>query len=66
MMKDKQLRETRKAELVETHNIALSLTRLQAQPYDAVRWKRALYHAVAMCGMGDSQVESIRKALGLP
>lgn len=63
----KQLRETRKAELVETHNIALSLDRLGGAPYDSHRWRRALYHALAMNGApGHNMLEKIRIALELP
>ncbi len=63
----KRLTETRKAELVETHNIALSLDRLSQAPYDMWRWKRALYHALAMSHVGDRSVlEKIRTALELP
>jgi hypothetical protein len=62
----KQRRETRKAELVETHNIALSIERLQGAPYDSGRWKRALYHAVAMSGVGNEYARKIREALELP
>ena len=56
---------TDKVELVETHNLALSLKRLQESPYDNDRWRRALYHAV---GMTCSRVaaEKIRTALELP
>jgi hypothetical protein len=65
----KRLTETRKAELVETHNLMLALMRLQdsALGYDnGDRWKRALYHAAAMAGLGRGQVEKIRIALELP
>jgi len=60
--------ETRKIELVETGNIALSLLRLRAtSPYDSVRWKRALYHAMAMSYTVDSvTLTRIREALELP
>ena len=64
----KQARETSLAELVETHNLALSLKRLEnAVPYDPGRWKRALYHAICMNSTGDQQMRvKIREALGLP
>lgn len=63
----KQLRTTRKAELVETHNLMLSLDRLAGPPYDNARWKRALYHALAMSQVADrDQLERIRATLGLP
>lgn len=62
----KQLRETRKAELVETHNIALSIVRLQGAPYDDGRWRRALYHAIGMAGLNRNEREKLRIALELP
>jgi hypothetical protein len=64
----KQLRETRKIELVETHNIALSLDRLTSAPYDnGDRWRRALYHALAMARIADKDLlTKIRIALDLP
>ncbi len=64
----KQLRDTRLNELVETHNLALSLKRLEeASPHDTERWKRALYHAVCMQRVGDFQFRTrLRDALGLP
>lgn len=58
---------TRKAELVETHNMALSIDRLCQAPYDNERWKRALYHAVSMSMAGNrTVVEKLRIALELP
>lgn len=58
---------TKKAELVETHNIALSLDRLGGSPYDCDRWKRALYHAICMSGVADrDEKQKIREALKLP
>lgn len=63
----KQQRETSLAELVETHNIELALNRMTGAPYDSGRWKRALYHALAMSKVADRQeLEKIRVALGLP
>ena len=60
-------RETTKIELVETHNIALSLDRLSGMPYDRERWKRALYHAIGMSSVsGREMLEKIRIALDLP
>lgn len=61
-------RETTKIELVETHNIALSLDRLVGAPYDCGhRWRRALYHALGMSGVADrALLEKIRIALELP
>jgi hypothetical protein len=60
--------ETRKVELVETHNLLLSLERLSdAGPYDSDRWKRALYHALSMASAPSrSTIEKIRQALELP
>ena len=60
-----RLYETRKVELVETHNIALSIDRLRSGMYDE-RWKRALYHAMGMCNIGSITMEKIRIALELP
>lgn len=59
---------TDKMELVETHNLALSLKRLESTgPHDTGRWKRALYHAMCMNCTGDFQMrQKIREALGLP
>jgi len=64
----KQKRETGLNELVETHNLVLSLTRLEnAGPYDSERWKRALYHAICMQQCGDYTLrQKIREALSLP
>ena len=63
----KQDRQTRLNELVETHNLALSFQRLQGAPYDHRRWKRALYHALGLSGCVDSdELRSIREALKLP
>lgn len=63
----RQQRETRKIELVETHNLARSLARLTDNgPYDTERWKRALYHALLMNGTSKSTTEKIRIALELP
>lgn len=62
----KRVTETRRIELVETHNIVLALARLQDVPYDSERWKRALYHAAAMAGLSRGQVEKLRLALELP
>ena len=60
--------ETRKIELVETHNLALSLARLNPNGWDSVVWRRALYHAVSMsecCPNREMQV-ALREALKLP
>lgn len=61
--------KTDKTELVETHNLALSLGRLtdSAGGYDTEKWKRALYHALAMDGCASRNLlEKIRIALELP
>ena len=66
-MSTKLLRETRKIELVETHNIALSLDRLYATPTGHSAWKRAFYHALAMSNASDYQLlQRVRAALELP
>ncbi len=68
MKTTKQRRETRLIELVETHNISLSFGRLtEAGPYDTMRWRRALYHALMMDGCaGNGMLERLRTALELP
>ena len=64
-MNTKRLRETRKVELVETHNIALSLDRLHNTP--SASWERALYHALCMSYCPSyEQRRMIREALHLP
>ena len=64
----KQQRDTRLNELVETHNLAISLKRLEeSAPHDMGRWKRALYHAICMQNCGDFSLRrKIREALDLP
>jgi hypothetical protein len=63
----KQQRETRLTELVETHNIALSINRLGGAPYDDGRWRRALYHALSMSDQAHRDIlVKIREALDLP
>lgn len=60
---------TRLTELVETHAMALSLKRIQeeASGYNGARWKRSLYHALAIAGVTDSgTLEKIRIAMELP
>lgn len=61
-------RQTRKIELVETHNIALSLDRLGGSYKSAYSAKRALYHAITMCGINwkYETLVKIREALELP
>lgn len=60
--------KTERVELVETHNIALALQRLNqpGMPYNHHRWKRALQHAVALAELGDDYARKIREALELP
>jgi hypothetical protein len=68
MSETKQLRETRRLELVETHNLALSFSRLNPNGWDSIVWRRALYHAISMsecCPSREMQV-AIREALKLP
>lgn len=64
----KRQRSTEKIELVETHNIALSLERIKDAPgYDQERWKRALIHALGMARVAsNTEQKAIREALGLP
>lgn len=67
MRTTKQQRQTNLAEMVETHNIALSIKRLSAAPYDANRWRRALYHALSIGDQVNSAaLTKIREALELP
>ena len=67
-MSSNQLRLTRKIELVETHNLALSIERLNGPPYDGgERMKRAIYHGFALSNcVNRSTLEKIRVALELP
>lgn len=56
-------------ELVETRTLALSLRRIQneSKGYDSVRWRRALYHAIALSNVtGNDTLEKVRVALELP
>lgn len=63
----KQQRETRLIELVETHNLALALKRLDDAPYDTHRKRRAQYHALTMSsGFNRDELSKIREALNLP
>jgi hypothetical protein len=61
-------RHTDKLELVETHNIALSIQRLRSGNggYDDGRWKRALCHAIWMVITNYDDRKRIREALELP
>ena len=64
-----RLGKTNRAELVETHNLALAFRRLTqgGGGYDDGRWKRALYHALSMDGCANrNTLEKIRLALELP
>lgn len=67
-MTSRQDRKTRKVELVETHNIALSLRRISDAPgYDVKRWKRALVHAIGMAYVASNDEQrKIREAVELP
>lgn len=66
-MSTRQQRETRKIELVETHNIALSLDRLNEYGAGSIRWRRALYHAYTMSNVVNRVIaEKLRIALELP
>lgn len=57
-------RETRKIELVETGNIALSLSRMKDGHIDL---RRALYHALTMSyAVNTDAIRKIREALELP
>jgi hypothetical protein len=64
----KQLRLTRKIEMVETHNLALSLQRLRDVPGASTEtWKRAFYHALLMVWGGTfEERKAIREAMKLP
>ena len=59
---------TDKMELVETHNLAKSITRLRSGVggYNEERWKRALYHALGMSVREWEVTQKIREALKLP
>ena len=61
-------RSTTRIELVETHNLSLSLNRLCCGPYDTDRWKRAFYHALTMsnASINREDLTKIREALHLP
>lgn len=62
MNNPKRLTTTQRAELVETHNLFLAITRLREGFYDE-RWKRALFHAAGMAGVSPGELEQLRKAL---
>jgi hypothetical protein len=59
--------KTAKVELVETENIYLSIKRLnECGPHDFLKWRRALYHAACMYGVGNEVQRKLREALELP
>ena len=65
----KRSNATDKIELVETHNLAITLQRLRdgsKNGYDTNRWKRALYHALTMTYTDSNVTKAIREALQLP
>jgi DNA-directed RNA polymerase subunit F len=68
MNKTRQLRQTELIELVETHNIMISVNRIINAPntYDQQRWKRAVYHALSLAHVGDITIRKVREALELP
>jgi len=62
----KRVSQTHLVELVETHNLATSINRLQdAGAYDGNKWRRALYHALGLCHIGSGTLAKIREALEL-
>lgn len=65
-MTSKQATQTRQIEMVETHNLALSIKRLKDAPGDSNKWRRALYHALAMSYIPQTELENIRKSIELP
>jgi hypothetical protein len=66
MKSPRRKKNTAQIELVETHNLAFSISRLRDGPYDPDRWRRALYHALSMCCVNRGEIEKIRQALNLP
>lgn len=60
--------KTDRVELVETHNLALSIKHLRSGGggYDEGRWRRALYHAICMEINEYDVKRQIREALKLP
>ena len=62
----KRVAVTNKIELVETQNLTLSIARLRSTPYDGLRWRRALYHALMMELSDADMLKTIRGALRLP
>ena len=64
MIKARRKNTTELKELVETHNLILSLQRLQTGPYDRSRLGRALYHALCVAGeYGLAEVVRVKAAL---
>jgi hypothetical protein len=60
-------KQTKRVELVEIHNIALSLKRIDGTSFGSRPWKRALYHALDLSGVaGDETLKAVREALILP
>jgi len=61
-------RSTEHQELVDTHEIAKALKRLQSSSpsYDNERWRRSLYHAILIAGVGNHYAGKVREALELP
>jgi len=69
MKLNKQRPCTRLVEMVETHNLALAFNRLDDSfPYDSMRKRRALYHALLMSKacFNATEIAAIRVALELP
>lgn len=63
----KRRNTTSRIELVETHNIALAISRaMMNNGWYSVHWRRALYHGLAIAGASNAQLEKIRVALDLP
>ncbi len=63
----KRLARTDQREMVETHNLSISLKRLHEGPYDSEKWKRAFYHALSMSYISSrAELERVRIALQLP
>ena len=61
-------RSTEQQELVDTHEIAKALKRLDGRSpcYDSQRWRRSLYHAILIAGVGNHYAGKVREALELP
>ena len=62
----KQDRETRQVEMVETYNLARSLSRVGGGWGERPRMKRALYHALAMTEvLTETELKGVREVMGL-